>query len=308
MIISVTTGMNTDVCNFLFGSILSMSRTDVYLSVALSAVVLALFIIFYNRIFAVTFDETFARATGVRVGLYNTLLALLSAVTIVLGMRMMGAMLISSLIIFPALSSMQVFKKFKTVVVSSAAISVTSFMIGTTISYEYATPTGASVVCVNMAVFCLCYAIGFVKARARLATAAILLLAMCSAALAGNIVEIREKMFVEQTNDVYLNPDEYMGKTIRLEGMFGIVEMGEDEPTCYYVYRLGPGCCGYDANAGFEVVWDAANKGRDYPNENDWTEATGVLESYEYDDEPYLRLSLSSLIVKAERGKERVEQ
>jgi zinc transport system permease protein len=307
MVISVTTGMNTDVCNFMFGSILAMSRADVYLSVALSAVVLVLFIIFYNRIFAVTFDETFARATGVRVGLYNTLLALLSAVTIVLGMRMMGAMLISSLIIFPALSSMRVFKKFKTVVVSSAVISVSCFMIGTIISYEYSTPTGASVVCVNMAVFGLCCAIGFTKTRVSFAAAALLLLlAVSSTARAEDIVEIREKMFVEQTNDVYLNPDEYIGRTIRLEGMFGIVESEEGEPPCYYVYRFGPGCCGYDANAGFEVTW--GDGGKSYPNENDWTEATGVLESYEYDGEQYLRLALSSLTVKSQRGKERVEQ
>jgi zinc transport system permease protein len=308
MVISVTTGMNTDVCNFLFGSILAMSKSDVYLSVVLSAVVLAMFVIFYNRIFAVTFDETFARATGVRVGLYNTLLALLSAVTIVLGMRMMGAMLISSLIIFPALSSMRVFKKFKTVVISSAVISVTCFMAGTIISYEFATPTGASVVCVNMLAFALCCAVGFAGTRVRLTAAAVLVLAVCSAASADNILEIREKMFVEQTNDVYLNPDEYMGRTIRLEGMFGIVEMEDGEPPCYYVYRFGPGCCGYDANAGFEVVWDSNNKGGTYPNDDDWTEATGVLESYEYDGEQFLRLALSSLIVKTERGKERVEQ
>jgi zinc transport system permease protein len=308
MVISMTTGMNTDVCNFMFGSILAMSKTDVYLSVALSAVVLALFIVFYNRIFAVTFDETFARATGVRAGLYNTLLALLSAVTIVLGMRMMGAMLISSLIIFPALSSMRVFKKFKTVVVSSAVISVACFMIGTVISYEYATPTGASVVCVNMAVFGLCCASGFVKGRARAAAAIALIALTCSAASAENVIEIREKMFVEQTNDVYLNPDEYLGKTIRLEGMFGIVDPEEGEPPCYYVYRFGPGCCGYDANAGFEVVWGAGNEDKEYPNDNDWAEATGVLENYYYDGERFLRLSLSSLIVKAERGKERVEQ
>jgi hypothetical protein len=87
--------------------------------------------------------------------------------------------------------------------------------------------------------------------------------------------------------------------------MFGIVDLGEGEPPCYYVYRFGPGCCGYDANAGFEVVW---GEGAEYPDDNDWTEATGVLESYEYDGEQFLRLSLSSLVVKAERGKERVEQ
>jgi zinc transport system permease protein len=167
MVISMTTGMNIDVCNYMFGSILSMKRSDVYLSVALSSAVLALFVLFYNKIFAVTFDETFARATGVRAGLYNMLIALLSAVTIVLGMRMMGALLISSLIIFPALSSMRVYRKFKTVVISSAIISVTCFFVGIVISYIYATPTGASVVSVNIAVFLAFCAAGYARGRIR---------------------------------------------------------------------------------------------------------------------------------------------
>lgn len=110
VVISMTTGMNTDVCNYLFGSILSMRHSDVQLSVALSIVVLAMFAFLYNKVFAVTFDETFAKATGIKTGVYNMLIAFLTAITIVLGMRMMGALLISSLIIFPALTSMRVCK------------------------------------------------------------------------------------------------------------------------------------------------------------------------------------------------------
>ena len=102
IVVSVTSGMNTEVSSYLFGSILSLSRGDAVLSVILSLAVLALFLLFYPRLFAVTFDETFARATGTRADLYNTLLAVLTAVTVVIGMRMMGALLISSLIIFPA--------------------------------------------------------------------------------------------------------------------------------------------------------------------------------------------------------------
>ena len=101
MVISLTTGMNTDVYNYMFGSILAMSAEDVKLSLVLSVCVLILFIVFYHKIFAITFDETFARATGVKAGVYNTLIAVLTAVTIVLGMRMMGALLISSLYYFP---------------------------------------------------------------------------------------------------------------------------------------------------------------------------------------------------------------
>jgi zinc transport system permease protein len=155
IIISRSTGMNTDVCNYLFGSILAMSKSDVYLSVALSITVLFLFILFYNKLFAVTFDETFAKASGIKTGLYNMLIALLTALTIVLGMRIMGAVLISSLIIFPALSSMRLFKKFRSVTVCSAVISILCFFTGIVISYIYATPAGASVVLINIIVFSL---------------------------------------------------------------------------------------------------------------------------------------------------------
>lgn len=160
IIISVTTGMNTDVCNYLFGSILAMSKGDVYLSVAVSLVVLVLYILFYNKIFAVTFDESFAGATGMKTKYYNTLVAVLTALTIVVGMRMMGAMLISSLIIFPALTSMRVFKSFRNVVFSSAVLSVICFFIGIVISFQYSIPAGAGIVVINLAAFCLFFAVG----------------------------------------------------------------------------------------------------------------------------------------------------
>jgi zinc transport system permease protein len=163
IVISLTTGMNTDVCNYLFGSILAMSKTDVYLSIALSITVMVLFILFYNKLFAITFDETFAKAGGIKTGLYNMLIALLTAVTIVLGMRLMGAMLISSLIIFPALSSMRVFKKFKSVTVCSALVSILCFFTGVVLSYVYATPTGASVVAINIIIFVLFWLVGIMR-------------------------------------------------------------------------------------------------------------------------------------------------
>ncbi|WP_285825276.1 metal ABC transporter permease [Schaedlerella arabinosiphila] len=150
MVISMTTGMNTDVYNYMFGSILAMSSQDVKMSVLLSLAVLILYVFFYHKIFAVTFDETFAQATGVRAGLYNTLIAVLTAVTIVLGMRMMGTLLISSLIIFPALTSMRVCTTFRSVTVSSAVVSVVCFCIGITMSYFFAAPAGASVVIANL--------------------------------------------------------------------------------------------------------------------------------------------------------------
>lgn len=155
IITSMTTGMTTDVSSYMFGSILAMSREDVILSVVLSAAVLILFVACYHKLFAVTFDENFAKATGVKVDRYNVVIAVLTAVTIVLGMRMMGAMLISSLVIFPALTSMQVFKSFRGVVLCSGALSAVCFFLGMTASYQLSTPAGASVVVVNLAAFLL---------------------------------------------------------------------------------------------------------------------------------------------------------
>lgn len=163
--ISITTGMNTDVCNYLFGSILAMSKADVNLSLVMSAVVLTLYLFFYHRLFSVTFDETFARATGVPTGLYNLLLAALTAVTVVLGMRLMGAMLISSLIIFPALTAMRVCKRFRSVIWVSAILSLVCFFIGISVSYAFATAAGASVVAVNLFAFLLFSLVGMLKKR-----------------------------------------------------------------------------------------------------------------------------------------------
>ena len=164
---SLTTGMTTDVNSYMFGSILAMSREDVILAMVLSIVVLCLFVLFYHKVFAVTFDESFARATGVNAGLYDGLLAVLTAVTIVLGMRMMGAMLISSLIIFPALTSMRIWKSFLGVVTASGIMAVICFCIGMVISYEYSTPAGASVVLVDLAAFLICMGIQTAKGRER---------------------------------------------------------------------------------------------------------------------------------------------
>lgn len=165
MIISMSSGMNTDVNNYMFGSILSLSAEDALMSRILSIIVVLLFIVFYNRIFAVTFDENFARATGTKAGLYNGILAVLTAVTVVIGMRMMGALLISSLIIFPSLSSMRICKRYRMVIISSVIISVVCFMIGITVSFAKSTPAGASVVCANLIVFAVCSLVGALKGR-----------------------------------------------------------------------------------------------------------------------------------------------
>jgi zinc transport system permease protein len=167
IVVAITTGMNTDVCNYMFGSILAMKTSDVYLSICLSFVVLVLYALFYNKIFAITFDENFARATGIKAGRYNMLIALLTALTIVVGMRLMGALLISSLIIFPALTSMRVFGSFKEVVICSAILSVCCFFVGIAVSFasDRPIPAGASVVAVNIIAFVTFTIIGLVKKR-----------------------------------------------------------------------------------------------------------------------------------------------
>ena len=160
IVTSLTTGMTTDVDSYMFGSILAMDRSDVALSAGLSAAVLLLFVLFYHKLFAITFDESFSRATGVRVGLYNTFLSVLTALTIVLGMRMMGAMLISSLVIFPALSAMRVRKSFRGVVILAGILSVTCFCAGLTASYLLSTPVGATVVIADLLAFLVCSIVG----------------------------------------------------------------------------------------------------------------------------------------------------
>ncbi|WP_031491997.1 metal ABC transporter permease [Succinivibrio dextrinosolvens] len=153
MLLSVTTGMNTDVCNYLFGSILGMKVSDMYVTIFLCSVIIVLYILFYPKIFAITFDETFAKASGLKVKYYNLALALMSAVIITLGMRMMGALLISNLIVIPALTAMRICRSFKNVVLYSLAISLFCFAAGLYVSYEFSTPTGASIVLINVALF-----------------------------------------------------------------------------------------------------------------------------------------------------------
>ena len=146
-------GMTTDVYGYMFGSILAMSKTDVILSVSLSVVVILCFVFAYNRIFAVTFDNAFAEATGIKTGIYNIILALLTALTIVIGMRIMGTLMISGLIIFPALTAMRVCRSYFSVTICAAVLSVVCFVTGFILSYLLDIPVGASVVAVNAASF-----------------------------------------------------------------------------------------------------------------------------------------------------------
>lgn len=165
LVISRTSGMTTDVDNYMFGSVLAMTESDVALSIILCTAVLALFVLSYHKLFAVTFDESFSRATGLRVDFYNTLLSVLTALTIVLGMRMMGALLISSLIIFPALTAMRLFKSFRAVVLCAGLSSVFCFCVGLAASFTLSTPVGASVVVTDLTIFLLSCAVSALRHR-----------------------------------------------------------------------------------------------------------------------------------------------
>lgn len=145
--------MNTDVYNYMFGSILAMTESDVILSIIVSIIVISLFLIFYRKIFSITFDEDFSKANGLNTNFYTYLIAILTAVLIVVGMRLMGTLLISSIIIFPALTSMRLFKSFKKVVISSAVVSVIAFIFGLYFSYIYNISAGAMIVIANLVLF-----------------------------------------------------------------------------------------------------------------------------------------------------------
>lgn len=153
IVISLSQNGNSQLSSYLFGSIVAISNFDLYLSIALCFVVAMIFIFFYNRIFAITFDEAFSNATGINVALYNGIIGILTAVTVVLGMKIIGSLLISALIIFPALSSMRIFKTFFGVTVSSVIISLFCFFTGFLLSYIFDFPTGATIVACNLILF-----------------------------------------------------------------------------------------------------------------------------------------------------------
>ena len=165
LVISRTTGMTTDVDNYMFGSVLAMTKGDVALSVILSVTVLALYLLFYHQIFAVTFDETFAAATGIRAGIYNLLIAVVTAVIIVLAMNLVGSLLTSALIVFPALSAMRLFRSFRGVIFCAAVISVVCAVVGLLISILASTPVGATIVIADLVAFLGCCGTGAVLRR-----------------------------------------------------------------------------------------------------------------------------------------------
>ena len=168
-IFSTSSNLSGDVCSTLFGStsILTLSLTEVWLCAGMSISVAAVFILFYNKIFAVTFDENFARATGTKAGLYNLLISVVTAGIIVLAMNIVGSLLISALVIFPALSAMRVFKSFRSVTICAAILSVVCSLTGILVSILAGTPVGSTIVAVQIIAFALSWLVGTVVGGVR---------------------------------------------------------------------------------------------------------------------------------------------
>lgn len=163
IVVSATSGMNTNIWSFMFGSVLAISNFDLFLSIFFSLFVIMLFIFFYNKLFAIIFDENFAKVLGIKMCFYNFLIAALISVIVVIGMKIVGALLMASLIVFPTLTSMRVFRTFKLVAVISALISVFCFFVGLILSYVFSWPTGATVVLVNLFLFFIFSFGGFLR-------------------------------------------------------------------------------------------------------------------------------------------------
>ncbi|MBQ2676663.1 MAG: metal ABC transporter permease [Clostridia bacterium] len=163
IVVSLQGGMNTDIYDFMFGSILAVNKSEVIAAIVMAAVIIPLYIICYNKIFSITFDEAFSKATGIKTNFYNTLLALLTAVTVVVGMRLIGTLLISSLIIFPCLTAMRVFKSYKKVVICSAILAILGVVIGISASCVLSIPAGSSIVVTNLLMFIIFTIIGKIK-------------------------------------------------------------------------------------------------------------------------------------------------
>ena len=161
------TNSATDMNSYMFGSIMAISNDDLVLSIICSVIVIVMFVLFYNKIFAVTFDESFARATGTRAGLYNLLIAVVVAVIIVLAMNLVGSLLISALVIFPALSAMRMFKSFRSVTICAAVLSVFCALLGILASILAGTPVGSTIVAVQIGAFGLSWLAGTVLGGVR---------------------------------------------------------------------------------------------------------------------------------------------
>ena len=305
---SSSTNLSGDVCTTLFGStsILTLSKFDVWLSTGLSLAVLAIFILFYNKIFACTFDEDFARATGTPVTAYNFFIAVVIAVIIVLAMKLVGALLISALVIFPALAAMRVFRSFLSVTICAAVLSVFCSLSGMLVSIVAGTPVGSTIVCFNLGIFVLFSLYGLAQRRFRVnlpaaaaAGLAIVLLVGGSSCGQKEVAEgaerkidldlTQESATMAWTHAYYMdqNPDDYAGLRVRLSGRFGYVK---DPATNQDI----PACIVTDATACCQMHFEFAQSNNLYPSEGTQIVLTGDLTSLDRGGKKVCNLENSS--------------
>lgn len=168
-IFDASSNISADVCTTLFGStsILTLSASDVWTTIILTLIVITFFVLFYNKIFAVTFDENFAKASGTKIEIFNIFLATIIAIVIVVAMNLVGSLLVSALIIFPSLSAMRVFKSFKGVTICSACISIVCAFLGLILSILFGTPVGSTIIVVNITNFAIFYILGLTLRRSK---------------------------------------------------------------------------------------------------------------------------------------------
>lgn len=348
-IFSTSSNLSGDVCSTLFGStsILTLSATEVWLCVGISVLVVAVFILFYNKIFAVTFDENFAKATGTKSGLYNLLIAIVVAVIIVLAMNLVGSLLISALVIFPALSAMRLFKSFRSVTICAAALSVFCSLIGILVSILAGTPVGSTIVAVQIVLFSLCSLVGWIgrrlpmKRQAILWLAGILLLACSACGSNGGPVQsedltspavsqpadaapdgtpfaeseapakeplteeeetkkttadlqpesqesptvsvdvdlttLSSTMVYAEVFNMMMSPDDYIGKTIRMTGIFTVYQDPETKQIyCGVTVEDATACCAQ----GFDLaIPEECSYPQDYPAPESEITVVGTLQA-----------------------------
>ena len=305
---SSSTNLTGDVCTTLFGStsILTLKPFDVYLSIGLSLAVIAIFVLFYNKIFACTFDEDFARATGTPVTIYNFFIAAVIAVIIVLAMKLVGALLISALIIFPALSAMRVFRSFLAVTICSAVLSVVCSLAGLLVSIVAGTPVGSTIVCFDLVTFAIFSLVGLARRRFRVslpaaaaACLAILMLASgCSksdpaanqpaAPFEGlDLTQMSATIVDSHTQNMYEDPDYYTGQHVRLSGRFGYIKDPE-------TYQDIPACIVTDSTACCQRNFEFTQEASPYPAEGTMIVLTGDVATVEHAGKKYCKFDNAS--------------
>jgi len=320
-IFSTSANLTGDVCSTLFGStsILTLKKSEVWLCAVLSIAVIIAYIIFYNKIFAVTFDENFAQAIGTHAQAYNLVIAIITAVIIVLAMNLVGSLLISALVIFPALSAMRLFKSFKSVTIASAVISVVCSTAGLLISVLAGTPVGSTIVAADLAVFLICVLINSVnnvfnhKTLLSKSTLNLVFMLIVTAGLFVSCGKEKQSHPKEQTTeskvdmdltkmsatmiystvfDMLIMPDEYENKVIKVKGNFQVFT-NENNGQQYYAIIIpdATACC----KQGIEFIWDGEHKyPEDYPELETEITITGayqIIENEEGITYSYLKVS-----------------